>query len=233
MKSCTLCKQQKTIDEFPVRDKATGRRSSWCKLCTVSYMAAHYKANKTAHNASGARYRLLNQEAIAEQRRRYRLENAAVIASRKALYQSENTARLSAKSREWHSANKDRAASYSRVYRSQNKEAIATNTKSWKASHPEVVRAHNQNRRAQKRERGGRLSANIVAKLFELQDGKCACCEAVLGDDYHLDHRMPLALGGEHRDDNMQLLTAKCNMRKGAKHPDHFMPERAAPTVLV
>jgi len=73
---------------------------------------------------------------------------------------------------------------------------------------------------------GGELSKNLVAKLFKLQGGQCACgCGGDLGEDYHLDHRMPLALGGSNTDGNMQLLRKRCNLRKGAKHPIKFMQE--------
>ena len=38
----------------------------------------------------------------------------------------------------------------------------------------------------------------------------------------HLDHILPLALGGRHDDDNLQLLCGTCNMRKGARDPTEF-----------
>ena len=67
---------------------------------------------------------------------------------------------------------------------------------------------------------------DIVEKLLKLQKGKCPCCSLPLGDDFHLDHKMPLALGGDHVDDNMQLLKARCNMQKRASNPIDFMQSR-------
>jgi len=70
-------------------------------------------------------------------------------------------------------------------------------------------------------------SPNLSEKLFVLQKGICACgCQQPLGRDYHLDHRMPLALGGTNTDDNVQLLTKLCNLQKGKKHPIDFMQSR-------
>lgn len=66
----------------------------------------------------------------------------------------------------------------------------------------------------------------MAKKLYELQRGKCACCCKPLGNNYHLDHRVPLARGGRNEDCNMQLLRAKCNMQKSAKDPIEFMQER-------
>jgi 5-methylcytosine-specific restriction endonuclease McrA len=77
-----------------------------------------------------------------------------------------------------------------------------------------------------KKETGGKLSSKLAARLFVLQKGKCACCLQPLGDDYHIDHIMPLALGGTNTDDNIQLLRAKCNLQKNAKHPVDFMQQR-------
>ena len=37
---------------------------------------------------------------------------------------------------------------------------------------------------------------------------------------------MPLALGGKHEDENLQLLCATCNLSKGAKHPIAFMQSK-------
>lgn len=57
-------------------------------------------------------------------------------------------------------------------------------------------------------------------------NGKCPCCKQPLGDEFHLDHVIPLALGGPNTDDNMQLLRKTCNLQKSAKHPVQYMQER-------
>lgn len=37
MKLCSICKQEKSLEEFAWRNKATGRRHSYCKPCRRSY----------------------------------------------------------------------------------------------------------------------------------------------------------------------------------------------------
>jgi len=96
----------------------------------------------------------------------------------------------------------------------------------WEAANPEARLTINRNRRARKKGNGGKLSPNIKIKLYELQRGRCACCRQPLGADYHLDHIMPLALGGQNVDSNMQLLRAVCNLSKGAKHPVDYMQRK-------
>lgn len=85
---------------------------------------------------------------------------------------------------------------------------------------------HGHNRRARKRSSGGVISPGLARKLFKLQSGKCACCGLSLGGDYHMDHIMPIAMGGPNEDRNIQLLRAACNIQKTAKHPVDFMQSR-------
>lgn len=123
----------------------------------------------------------------------------------------------------YRAANPDKVKSY----RAANAEKRNAQYAKWAAANPEAVRVIKQNRRARKLENGGRLSKGVAEKLYSLQRGKCACgCKQPLGDDYHLDHIMPIALGGTNTDDNIQLLRAKCNLQKNAKHPVDFMQQR-------
>lgn len=142
----------------------------------------------------------------------------------------------------WHAANKDRVREYSAAYYAENKELMreyyaaryAANperarelTAAWSAANPDARRIHKHNRRARESQNGGALSKGITAKLFKLQQGQCACCKADLkSTKHHLDHIMPLALGGPNTDDNVQLLCPSCNCSKHAKHPIEFMQSR-------
>lgn len=144
----------------------------------------------------------------------------------KASYAAWRTANLGkdrARAAAWTAANPDKRKAIKVEWDEANPGYIVR----WNAANPEVKRVHNHNRRARKREAGGKLSKGLSEKLFKLQRGKCACgCQQPLGDDYHLDHLMPLALGGPNEDRNMQLLRAKCNLQKSKKHPVDFMQQR-------
>lgn len=94
----------------------------------------------------------------------------------------------------------------------------------WRKENPDAYRVQRQNRRARKSNL--KLSIGLSLILFALQRGKCACCGLPLGNNYHMDHIMPLALGGTNTDDNIQLLRQRCNNQKHAKHPVDFMQSR-------
>lgn len=107
------------------------------------------------------------------------------------------------------------------LWREKNHEA----ENAQRRENPEKYRIHTHNRRALLKSLG-KLTPGISNKLFKLQRGKCACCKKSLGTDYHMDHIIPLALGGSNTDSNIQLLRANCNKQKGAKHPVDFMRQR-------
>lgn len=107
----------------------------------------------------------------------------------------------------------------------RNSEKLKSDHAAWIKRNTERTRVHKHNRRD--RAGASKLSIGIVKKLLELQRGRCACCRSdVIKAKYHLDHIMPLALGGVNEDSNMQILCAPCNLSKHAKHPIEFMQQR-------
>lgn len=175
---------------------------------------------RTCCKVNSAAYRLLNREKA----------NAYSLA-----YGAANRERKREVSRAWNLANAEKRLQYeaSPARRAQRAAKYAANTEkvkaavsAWKKANPEAKLRENHNRRAKMLAVGGVLSKGLIAKLLQLQKGKCPCCRQSLGNDYHLDHKMPLALGGDNTDDNMQLLRSTCNLKKNSKHPVDFMQMR-------
>ena len=167
-----------------------------CKACVNARAAAWSSANKERRKAT----------------------NAA--------WYTKNTERALAGRAAWKSANPDLIKATNAAWYTKNIEQAKEQRAKWKFENPEALRIHSHNRRAKKLAAGGALSKDLAAKLFTLQKGKCPCCKQPLGDDYHLDHIMPLALGGSNTDDNIQLLRSICNLQKSAKDPVEFMQSR-------
>lgn len=95
--------------------------------------------------------------------------------------------------------------------------------RAYRKKNPDKVREFAQTRRGKF---VTRLPYGCVPRLRALQKNRCAICRIKLDDSYHLDHIMPLARGGEHHPDNLQLLCGTCNVRKSAKDPIKYMQER-------
>lgn len=81
-------------------------------------------------------------------------------------------------------------------------------------------------RRAAKRGATVGVSIPTVLELLAAQGGVCANCGRQPAK-VHLDHIMPLALGGQHVPENLQALCQPCNQRKSWKHPVQFAREEA------
>jgi len=171
-------------------------KSGNCKPCVKAYSAAWYLANIERKKTSRTAWNIANSE------RKKQAESA------------------------WIKLNSERkkandAASYAANRENRKKKGIV-----WRAANAEAIRIKNQNYQAKKRLNGGILSKGLAAKLFNLQKGKCPCCKQPLGNNYHLDHIVPISLGGSNTDDNIQLLRQRCNNQKSAKDPIDFMQQR-------
>lgn len=139
-------------------------------------------------------------------------------------WNAENNELVRAYSTKWAAENREKVKAVNANYYAANTDKVRSSNAKWYAANKDSWRIYAHNRRARK---GGTLSVGLSDKLFKLQRGKCACgCGEPLGGKYHLDHIMPLALGGTNTDDNIQLLRSTCNQQKHAKHPVAFMQSR-------
>ena len=171
-----------------------------CKPCQKASVARWAAKNTDIVNASKANYRALHREKAKADSAAYRSLNYAKVNAAQKKYNARR-----------YSVNPDKAKSVN---------------KAWRSANPIKKRIFDQNRRALKKNAGGKLSLGLPAKLFALQKGKCVCCSKPLGSNYHLDHVTSLAKGGLNTDDNIQLLRPSCNQQKHAKNPIDFMQSR-------
>jgi hypothetical protein len=200
------------------------RRANPAKAKEV--MAAHYAANRDAVNAASAAWRSANADKVKATKAAYRAAHSDEIKAKRAAYYAANKEKAKSDAAAWYRENTDKAAACRSAWAKANPSKAGAYKAAWRKANPEAVRVFGQNRKATKRKNGGVLSTGLSSKLFKLQRGKCACCGLPLGKNYHLDHIMPLALGGLHVDTNMQLLRQRCNNQKSAKHPVDFMQSR-------
>lgn len=197
-----------------------------CKPCAIVHAAAWKAANPDKVKAIKSAWQKANPE---KQKAATSSWSAANPERAKAIvdaWRSANPKKVKASRSARYSANLDSTKATNAAWRADNLDKVRATNAAWARANPEAKRIHAQNRRARKIESGGVLSKGLSAKLFKLQRGKCACCGLPLGGKYHLDHVIPIALGGANTDDNIQLLRAVCNRQKHIKHPVDFMQER-------
>lgn len=207
--------------------------SGGCKVCVKAYAAARRAANPEKNKESSITWAASNPERKKANNKAWNLANPEKVKASKAAWLAANQEYVKV----YRAANLQKMIAYNKAYYASNRQKLIEQSRSWRLAHPnkvkewresnpEVARINNQNRRARKLANGGTLSKGLAENLFKLQKGKCPCCKQSLGDDYHLDHIVPLALGGSNTDDNMQLLRKQCNQQKHAKHPVDFMQQK-------
>ena len=116
--------------------------------------------------------------------------------------------------------NRDHRVEQSRLWYDENK-AWAIE---YRKERSELYAVHARNRRALIRGNGGTHTEEDIERI--LQDQKCRCAECGISikdrATRHVDHIMPISLGGSNDPYNLQILCAFCNLSKGASHPFDF-----------
>jgi 5-methylcytosine-specific restriction endonuclease McrA len=210
-KACSKCGEVKASSEFRPNSKLKSGLHSQCRSCCTANTKAW-----TIANPDKAKKGLAN----------WYLKNAEKVKAYSAAWYAANPERARRKKAENKAANPEKYRAAIAAWQAANQDKVKASRIAWIKANPEAVKMMARNRRARVKNAAGKLSRGLAEKLFKLQRGKCTCCKLPLGNDYHMDHIIPLVLGGTNTDDNIQLLRAKCNNQKYAKHPVDFMQER-------
>lgn len=89
----------------------------------------------------------------------------------------------------------------------------------WALKHPEHRRTSVRNRTARRKAASGSHTADQILKMLRSQNWLCAACGISIKKKRHIDHIMPLLLGGSNDIGNLQGLCPACNCSKNAKDP--------------
>ena len=146
--------------------------------------------------------------------------------ARSARWAAENRDRVNANSRAWNRRNSESKRALNAAYRLEQQTQINQKRKNQREIDPSLERVKAARRRALKRVNGGVLSKDIVQQLLTKQNNICACCGITFMGKFHLDHIIPLSLGGQNSDANTQLLLPKCNLQKYNTPPESFLSRR-------
>lgn len=182
-----------------------------CTKCSETKALTEFGASKSARDGKKGDCKACRNM----MQRADRAENPGRVRARDAKRRADHSEKITASKAEYRSKR-----------RAEHPDELRASKAAWAAANHERCRIYAHTRRARRLEHGGTLSLGLSARLFKLQRSMCPCCNQTLGDDFELDHNMPLALGGSNTDKNAQLLRKQCNRQKHAKHPVDFMQER-------
>lgn len=184
-----------------------------CRCCGEAKPLSDYHCEKSRGGRLVAKCKKC---ANAQRSERYELAKA------KGLIDKERSAQAS---RDHYSRAKERVLEASRQSYLRNKEKVLVRSAQWKRENRDHMAARMAQRRAKAAEADSYTKGDIQI-LRLVQKNLCAVCRCDLGNTHHVDHIVPLKLGGGNRKENIQLLCPTCNCQKGAKHPIDFMQQK-------
>jgi 5-methylcytosine-specific restriction endonuclease McrA len=180
-----------------------------------AYIARYYSERREETIARVAAYRASHLEEALERQAAYRAAHRKELAAKQAArYRLAHPRRRTS-----HEESVKNLQRYHAAYRAVHRELLAEKQRAYQAAHPDVWRAAFRNRRAREQGASGHHTAADVAGQRARQKGCCYWCGEKVGDKYHVDHVVPLALGGGNGPENLVIACPNCNLRKGARHP--------------
>lgn len=124
-------------------------------------------------------------------------------------WQDANREKLNKRSGEWSKKNRDKIIAYRS--RPEVKKLITERRREYRKNNPLLRVSHTSSKRM--KEGAVRKSSPETRFLYKF----CKAISAGSGVQHHVDHIKPLAKGGSHTWDNLRVIPAVVNMKKGAK----------------
>ena len=196
MRTCCVCKSDKSESEFSKRSGRAGGLRYDCKSCQSEYRKKWYRENAEAERAKVATYQAAHPEKVIEWEQRRKADPVRA---------AERKVRSAAR---WLTAPES------------VKEANRVRASAWVKANRERAQAHVRN--SMMRHRAGKrlvLPADDWLMCLQVFDRRCAYCmshESVCGR-LHQEHVVPVSRGGEHSSDNVVPACRSCNFRKHTK----------------
>lgn len=122
---------------------------------------------------------------------------------------------------------RERRPDYYKEWNDRNREKLSEYGKRYVKKHPEKAILKWKTRGARRRNAPGRFTKYDLAEILQMQKGRCAYCRRkILGQQFHVDHIVPLAGGGTNHRTNIQATCPDCNLKKRALDPIVFAQQK-------
>lgn len=153
-------------------------------------------------------------------------------------YSKKNKDKILARVKVWYRENKNHVLEYQkeRRKRSEVKKRKLELLHISKQNNPEYWRYKKKRDKHSRRIREADLiplTKEVILKLEEYNISKfntssfvCEYCLSTIDGSYHLDHILPIKLGGNNSLNNLAISCSKCNLCKGSKLLIDYLPEK-------
>lgn len=251
MKTCTLCKIEKHLQEYKAAPHRKDGVSCWCRCCALLKKKEYYKKHKVKILAKQKIYKEANPEKVklakkrsteakkeeyAGRKKEWRLRHAERLSVKSVEYRAENREMLNLKQRARYLANKEKyikqaAEYYGRRYKSDPIFVLSG------LCRRRIILALGVKKFAKNSTTATLLgcSAKYLKEYLEAKflPGMTWANRGVQG--WHIDHCLPLASGSTREEiealchyTNLQPMWASDNLKKGAKMPHEIIAQRAS-----
>lgn len=202
-----------------------------------AYKHAWYEKNKPRLLAEAKVYRRDHAEAIAASKRRwmirrgdhYRLQKRQHYVDNREAYLERNHRRYAvnrdqilAHQKEYAGAHRAERRVTARRYRETHREHIRAQQTRWRINNRATDQATKRRYKARQRGAVGSHTGADIAEIYRSQRGLCWWCGKPVGEDYHVDHRIPLARGGTNYPNNLCISCPRCNQSKKDRLPHEW-----------
>jgi 5-methylcytosine-specific restriction endonuclease McrA len=226
-----------TVEYFGPDKRLKSGLSADCKVCRNARSKLWHQANRDRARENAHRWYEENRERkleldreryqsdpdrAREKTRRWREANLEFARERTRQWRAANPDRARESTRRWREANPDKQKESARRWRLTNPDKKREALRLWHEENPEKVRIYQHNRRARKLNNGGTHTAEDIRALYKSQKGRCWYCGKKVGDNYHVDHRVPLSRGGSNAPENLVVGCPTCNLSKHDRLPHEW-----------
>jgi hypothetical protein len=208
-KKCACCGEVKPIDAFHLVKKGQDKRRNRCKSCMSKEAATWKKENPERRKQLDKKYYKSNKEKIRVSKKQWKAENADKIQTAWAAYYAVNKDSIQERSSKWAKENREQDRAHKRKYIQNNKPKYAY---------------YQSVRRARKLDATPAWLTALDLHNIEIEYKLAAWCSEVMGEEYHVDHIVPLQgkkVSGLHVPWNLRVIPASKNISKSNK----FNPE--------
>jgi 5-methylcytosine-specific restriction endonuclease McrA len=195
-KRCPKCGETKPVEDFGKNRSMADGLQGWCKSCVNAAAKPYRKKNRAARTLYNKGWRATNPDKVAA-------------------YYAANKEELNQRSRDHYAANKAR-------YKENYLRWITENKDRWTAYRNQWSRERGSGHRDRAKRYGVQYTPVNKTAIFERDNWICGICgdlvdKTIPWPDLEcatLDHVVPMSLGGDHVESNVQIAHFFCNLLK-------------------
>lgn len=245
MKICTKCKIEKHRGAF-CRDKSKkdGLRSS-CKLCAVAYKKHYYRVYKKNILQKQKLFYQLHKKAIGERHQQYYQGHKQATNKYKKEWYHIHRKQLLEQRKQYYKTNKEKILRQHKQHYRLKKTAIKKQHTQYRLTHKQKIAEYKKlyrqtpkgkevHRNGQHKRRTLYKTTNITTNwllAFRQKSTHCSICSIQMTDtpyfpnSKHLDHKIPLKVGGTHTKKNVRFICLACNLKRPKNGSDYIQPD--------